>query len=67
MTITLLNTNILPRCAVKGCPNISIGSRYCARCEEELNAEPYPFANILLGWTFYQWMTRTVRRLWKRK
>ena len=62
MTITLLNTNILPRCAVKGCPNISIGSRYCAPCEEEINGEPYPFANILMPESFVSFISRILKR-----
>lgn len=40
----------LPRCAVEGCNNVSIGSPYCARCEEEINGNPYPFARVLEDW-----------------
>jgi len=52
----------LPKCATQGCRSIAIGSPYCARCEEEINGTPYPFANILLGATFVQYVTR----IWKR-
>ena len=40
----------LHQCAVIGCTNQCAGSRYCARCTEELEAEPYSLANILLPW-----------------
>ena len=41
----------LPKCAVENCRNIAIGSPYCARCEEEINGEPYPLANLFISET----------------
>jgi len=38
---------VLRNCATAGCANRCAGTRYCRRCEEELNGEPYPLANIL--------------------
>ena len=35
------------RCHTSGCPNLVAGDDYCARCAEEINGQPYPFANIL--------------------
>ena len=37
----------LHRCHTAGCPNIVAGDDYCARCAEEIDGQPYPFANIL--------------------
>ena len=34
-------------CYTSGCPNLVAGDDYCARCAEEINGQPYPFANIL--------------------
>ena len=34
-------------CHTSGCPNLVAGDDYCARCAEEINGQPYPFANIL--------------------
>jgi hypothetical protein len=34
-------------CATHGCPNLILGSRYCARCEEEHSGEPFTLAGIL--------------------
>lgn len=56
----------LPRCATDSCKNVSIGSPYCARCEEEINGRPYPLANIILGETFVQYVTRLTDRFFGR-
>ncbi len=37
----------LHRCHTAGCPNIVAGDDYCARCAEEIDGQPYTFANIL--------------------
>jgi hypothetical protein len=37
----------LHRCHVSGCPNLVAGDNYCARCAEEINGQPYTFANVL--------------------
>lgn len=50
------------KCSTEGCNAMIIGGDFCARCEEEINGTPYPFANILLGATFVQYVTR----IWKR-
>ena len=34
-------------CHTSGCHNLVAGDDYCARCAEEINGQPYPFANIL--------------------
>ena len=34
-------------CYTSGCPNLVAGDDYCARCAEEINGQPYTFANIL--------------------
>ncbi len=52
----------LQPCRTIGCTTLVLGSEYCPRCEEEINGEPYPLANVLRGETFVQY----VSRLWKR-
>ena len=37
----------LHRCHTSGCPNLVAGDDYCARCAEEIDGQPYTFANIL--------------------
>ena len=37
----------LHRCHTAGCPNIVAGDDYCARCAEEIDGQPYTFANVL--------------------
>jgi hypothetical protein len=34
-------------CHTSGCLNLVAGDDYCARCAEEINGDPYTFANIL--------------------
>ena len=34
-------------CHTSGCHNLVAGDDYCARCAEEIDGQPYPFANIL--------------------
>ena len=34
----------LHRCHTSGCLNIVAGDDYCARCAEEIDGQPYPFA-----------------------
>lgn len=51
----------LPKCAVENCNNVSIGSPYCARCEEEITGQPYPFAALIIGETLYE----RIKRVWK--
>lgn len=57
---------MLTKCAVDGCRNMVAGTRYCSRCQEEIDAKPYPFANLLLGETFVQWVNRKLDK-WFRK
>ena len=52
-------------CATEGCTTLVAGSTYCPRCEEEINGEPYPLCNVLLGETFVQYVTRLIRRWMK--
>lgn len=49
-------------CRTQGCKTRVLGSDYCPRCEEEINGMPYPLANVLLGETFVQYVTRVIRR-----
>jgi hypothetical protein len=35
------------RCRTSGCLNLVAGDDYCARCAEEINGQPYTFAEIL--------------------
>jgi len=53
----------LIQCAVEGCVNHCAGSRYCARCEEELNSEPYSLANLLQE-TFLDAVIGAWKKLW---
>lgn len=50
-------------CAVEGCVNHCAGSRYCARCEEELNSQPYSLANLLHE-TFLDVVISAWKKLW---
>ena len=34
-------------CHTSGRPNVVAGDEYCARCSEEIDGQPYTFANIL--------------------
>ena len=54
----------LIHCAVEGCVNHCAGSRYCARCEEELNSQPYPFANLLMHLTFLDAVISAWKKIW---
>ncbi len=38
----------LHECAMVDCLNLCAGSRYCERCLEEINGEPYSLRNLLL-------------------
>lgn len=51
----------LPKCAGENCKNVSIGSPYCARCEDGLARKPYTFAGLIIGETLYE----RVMRVWK--
>lgn len=52
----------LVRCAAGNCPNMVAGSRYCARCDEEIHGEPYPLRNVLKE-TFPGWVMGRLKRL----
>ncbi len=53
----------LQPCRTIGCTTLVLGSEYCPRCEEELTGEPYPLANVLLGETFAQYVSRIWNRI----
>ena len=57
---------MLTKCSIEGCNNRVAGTQYCSRCQDEINSEPYPFANILLGETFTQWVTRITDKLFRK-
>lgn len=52
----------LVRCAAGNCPNLTAGSLYCARCDEEIHGEPYPLRNVLKE-TFPGWVMGRLKRL----
>ena len=60
-------TKPLPKCAVENCRNIAIGSPYCARCEEEINGEPYPLANLFISETRRERIKRFIKGLFNGK
>lgn len=52
----------LVRCATIGCPTFVAGSRYCARCDEEIHGKPYPLRDVLKE-TFSGWVMGRLKRL----
>ena len=57
----------LPKCATQGCRSIAIGSPYCARCEEEINGEPYPLANLFISETKRERVKRFIKGVFNGK
>lgn len=53
---------MLGTCSTPGCPNRVAGMLYCSVCEDAISGQPYPLANVILGETFVQYITR----LWDR-
>ena len=46
---------------------IAIGSPYCARCEEEINGEPYPLANLFISETKRERIKRFIKGVFNGK
>lgn len=57
----------LQTCGVVGCKNKVLGSRYCARCEEEINAPEYPFSRLILETGVARFLSAAWRRIWRKK
>lgn len=52
----------LVKCATPNCLTFVAGSRYCARCDDEIHGEPYPLRNVLKE-TFSGWVMGRLKRL----